>query len=68
MKAIGLDHRTRELVGFRRITTANGSLWVTGTEIAAVLSTITTGITTETVTSTIMADMVITATTGTIDS
>jgi hypothetical protein len=68
MKAIGLDHRTRELAGLRRTTTASGSIWVTGKEIAAVLNTITTGTanTNETMTGT-TTDTVITTTTGTID-
>jgi hypothetical protein len=77
MQAIGLDHRTRELAGLHRSTTANDSIWGTGKETAAVLNTITAGMTIEEiVTSTIMADivitttdnMVITTTTGTIDS
>jgi hypothetical protein len=76
MQAIGLDHRTRELAGLHRTTTANDSIWGTGKETAAVLNTITAGMTIEKiVTSTIMADIVITTTdnmvittTGTIDS
>ena len=60
MKAIGLGHHTKEPTGLRRITTATGSLWVTGKEIAAALSTITTGTAIETETSTTMTDMVIT--------
>ena len=75
MEVIGLDHRTRELTGLRRTTTANGSLWVTGKEIGAVLNTTTigtattletmTGTTTDTVIATTI-DKVIT--TATIDS
>ena len=42
MKAIGLDRPTRGLAGLARTTTANGTIQVTGKEIAAVLSTITT--------------------------
>jgi hypothetical protein len=68
MKAIGLDRRTRELAGLHRAMTANDSIWATGMETAAVLNTITVGITIETVTSEIMADIVIMTTTGTIDS
>ncbi len=51
MKAIGLDHRTRELAGLCRTTTVNGSLWVTGKEITVVWTTITTGTATATGTS-----------------
>lgn len=68
MRATGLDHRTRELAGLHRTTTAADSLWGTGRGSAAILNTITDGITIEAVTSTIMADMVITTTTETIDS
>jgi hypothetical protein len=69
MKAIGLDHRTRELAGFRRATMVNGTSWVTGKEIAAVLNTITIGTVTanETMSGT-TTDTVITSTSGTIDS
>ena len=42
MKAIGLDRPTKGLAGLARTTTANGTIQVTGKEIAAVLSTITT--------------------------
>jgi hypothetical protein len=42
MKATGLDHLTRELAGSHLIMTANGTLWVTGKEIAVVLNMITT--------------------------
>jgi hypothetical protein len=48
MKAIGLARPTRGLAGLDRITTANGTIRVTGKEIAAVLSTITTRTTTTT--------------------
>jgi hypothetical protein len=74
MKAIGLAHRTRALAGLRRTTTANGSLWVTGKEIAAVLNMITAGTATTTGTSAtetmigIGTGTVIKSMTGTIDN
>ena len=46
MQATGLDHRTRELAGLRRTTTANGIMRGTGKDSVAVWNTITTGITT----------------------
>jgi hypothetical protein len=52
MKAIGLDRPTRGLTGLDRITTANGTIQVTGKEIAAVLTTITTRTTATTGTTT----------------
>jgi hypothetical protein len=77
MKAIGLDLHTRGLVGLHLTTTANGSLWVTGKEIADVLNTITTGTasaseimgrTTIDTAITTVIDTVITTTTETKDS
>jgi hypothetical protein len=68
MKAIGLDHPTRELAGLRRTTTATDIMRDTGRETGAALNTITTRITIETATSTITTDMVIMTTAGTIDS
>jgi hypothetical protein len=50
MKAIGLDRPTRGLAGLHRTTTANGTIQVTGKEIAGVLNTTTTRTTTETMT------------------
>jgi hypothetical protein len=74
MKAIGLAHRMRALAGLRPTTTANGSLWVTGKEIAAVLNMITIGTATttgtsatETMTGT-ATGTVIRSTTGAIDN
>jgi hypothetical protein len=68
MKATGLDHRTRELIGLHHTMTANDIMRVTGRVTVAVLNTITTRITVETATSTITASMVITTTDGTTDS
>ena len=69
MKAIGLDHHTRELVGLHRATTANGSLWATGKEIAAALNTTTTGIATaKEIMARTTTGTVITTTIGTKDS
>jgi len=70
MQAIGRDHRTRELAGLHHVTMANDSIWGIGKETTAALNTITAGITIETVTSTIVTNMVTTtrATTGTIDN
>jgi hypothetical protein len=68
MEAIGLDHLTRALAGLHRAMTANDTMWVTGKGTAAVLNTITTGITIETATSTIMTGTVIMTTAGTTDS
>jgi hypothetical protein len=68
MKAIGLDHPTRELAGLRHTTTATDIMRGTGRETGAESNTITTRITIETATSTITTDMVIMTTTGTIDS
>ena len=68
MKAIGLDHPTRELAGLRHTTTASDIMRGTGRETGAESNTITTRITIETATSTITTDMVITTTAGTIDS
>jgi hypothetical protein len=65
MKAIGLDHRTRELGGLHRATTVNDSMPGIGKETVAVLSTITTGTAIETVTSASMNDTVIMTTAGT---
>jgi hypothetical protein len=66
MKAIGLDHRTRELIGWHRTTTANGSMKVTGREIAGGLNTTTVGTATrigttaaETTTHTVVTTMTI---------
>lgn len=50
MEVIGLDHCTREPVGWDRITMDSGSLRVTGREIAAGLSMIIAGTATITVT------------------
>jgi hypothetical protein len=68
MKAIGLDHPTRELAGLRHTTTASDIMRGTGRETGAESNTITTRITIETATSTITTDMVIMTTAGTIDS
>ena len=70
MKAIGLDLRTRERIGWHRTTTANGIMRATGREAVAVSNTTTTGITVETVTSKIMTmtDMTIMTTAATIGS
>jgi len=68
MKDIGLGHRTRELVGLYRTTTASGTMRGTGREATGVWNTITTGITVETATFTIMTGMVIVTMAGTRDS
>jgi hypothetical protein len=68
MKAIGLDHPTRELAGLRHTTTATDIMRGTGRETGAESNTITTRIIVETATSTITTDMVIMTTAGTIDS
>ena len=68
MKAIGLDHPTRELAGLCHTTTATDIMRGTGRETGAESNTITTRITIETATSTITTDMVIMTTAGTIDS
>ena len=65
MKAIGLAHRMRELIGSHRATTASGIMRGTGREHTAALNMITTRITIETATSTITTDMVITTATTT---
>ena len=66
MKAIGLDRPTRGLTGLDRTTTANGTMQVTGKEIAAVLTTITTRTTATTEITTNTAST--TSTTTTINS
>lgn len=65
MKAIGLVHPTRELIGFPRGTMANDIMRATGTETMDTSNTITTGIGAMTEITTVMDDMVITTGTAT---
>lgn len=65
MRATGLDHRTRGLVGLPHTTTANDIIRGTGGETAAAWNTIITRITVGTATSTITIAMEIMTTAGT---
>ncbi len=57
MRAIGLGHRTRVLIGCHLIMMESGSITVTGTEIADGLNMTTTGTTTDTVILTVTMTM-----------
>jgi hypothetical protein len=66
MRAIGLGRRMREPIGYRRITMASSSLWVTGPETAVELNMIIIGTIHETgTTGTIATTSMIATETGT---